>query len=32
MKVRPGMPVTVKDWTPPREQFASNDSAQRKER
>ncbi len=31
MKVRPGMPVTVKDWTPSREQLASNDSAQGKE-
>jgi membrane fusion protein (multidrug efflux system) len=31
MKVRPGMPVTVKEWTPPREQLASNDSAQGKE-
>ena len=31
MKVRPGMPVTVKDWTPPGEQLASNASAQTKE-
>ena len=32
MKVRPGMPVTVKEWTPPRRSScASNDSAQGKE-
>jgi membrane fusion protein (multidrug efflux system) len=26
LKVRPGMPVTVKEWTPPAEEVASTDS------
>ena len=30
-KARPGSPVRVTEWSPPREQFASNDSAPRKE-
>lgn len=31
MKVRPGVPVAVKDWTPPGEQLAANESAHGKE-
>jgi membrane fusion protein (multidrug efflux system) len=31
MKVRPGTPVTVKEWTPSRDQLASTESAQPKE-
>jgi membrane fusion protein (multidrug efflux system) len=27
LKVRPGSPVTVKDWTPPAEEAASTDSS-----
>ena len=31
LKVRPGMPVTVKDWTPPAEQLAAHRVSSSKE-